>query len=52
MATIKDKTVNKELGEKRYPSVEVAELRIKQALLKYKVIIEKTKPIKEEKVRL
>jgi len=49
----KGKDVKKELRERRYPSLEVAEARIKQALLKYKVTVGKVTPTSEkEKVRL
>jgi hypothetical protein len=39
--------------DRHYPTVEVAEARIKQALLRYKITIERTTPTTEkEKVRL
>ena len=39
--------------ERNYPPIEVAEARIKQSLLRYKVAVEKTMPTAEkEKVRL
>jgi len=49
----KERDVKKEVREKRYPSLEVAEARIKQALLKYKVTVDRVTPTSEkEKVRL
>ena len=49
----KEKDVKEESKEKRYPSIEVAEARIKQALLKYKVTVDRVTPTSEkEKVRL
>ena len=49
----KDKAVGGESEERRYPPLDVAEARIKQALLKYKVTVDRVTPISEkEKVRL
>jgi len=49
----KEKDVKEESEEKRYPSIEVAEARIKQALLRYKVTVDRVTPTSEkEKVRL
>ncbi len=49
----KDEAAKEELRERHYPSVEIAEARIKQALLRYKVAVERTTPMdEEEKVRL
>lgn len=49
----KDKDVEEELRERRYPSIEVAEARIKQAILRYRVTVERTTPTTEKKkVRL
>ena len=49
----KEKDVQEESEEKRYPSIEVAEARIKQALLKYKVTVDRVVPTSEKKkVRL
>ena len=51
MATNEDKKV--ELKDKRYPSPEIAEARIKQALLRYRIAVERNAPATEkEKVRL
>lgn len=48
-----EKDVEEEAVEKRYPSIQVAEARIKQALLKYKVTVDRVVPTSEkEKVRL
>lgn len=42
-----------ESKERRYPSVDIAEARIKQALLKYRVMVDRITPSGEkEKVRL
>jgi len=49
----KDEEIKKELRENRYPSIEVAEARIKQALLRYRVMVERVTPTSEkEKVCL
>ena len=49
----KDKDVKGELKGKHYPSVEVAEARIKQALLRHRAMVERVTPASEkEKVRL
>lgn len=40
-------------SDRRYPPIEVAEARIKQALLRYRVTVERVAPTSEkEKVRL
>ena len=50
---IKDTNIQKELSNKRYPPLEVAEARIKQALLRYRVTVERVTPTSEkEEVRL
>lgn len=49
----KNKDRERELGEKRYPPIEVAEARIKQALLKHKAMVARVTPTSEkEKVCL
>lgn len=49
----KDKDTQKESREGRYPSPEVAEARIKQALLRYRVVVDRVAAMQEEKkVRL
>ena len=48
-----DRDVKGDSVEKRYPSLEVAEARIKQALLRYRVTVERSTPTTEtQKVRL
>ena len=50
-----DRDTEKEAGDKQYPSLDVAEAKIKQALLKYQVRIQRVTPREEdteEKVRL
>ena len=42
-----------ESDERRYPSVEIAKARVKQSLLKYKVMVDRfTVSSEKEKVRL
>ena len=49
----KDEDIKRELSENRYPPVEVAEARIKHALLRYRVMVERVTPTSEkEKVCL
>ena len=49
----KDKDIKKELRESHYPPIEVAEARIKQALLRHRVTVERVTPTSEkEKVCL
>lgn len=38
--------------ERGYPTVEIAEARIKQSLLRYKITVEKAMSTEKEKVRL
>jgi len=45
--------IRDEPRERRYPSVAVAEARIKQALLRYKAMVDRVAPSREKgKVRL
>lgn len=49
----KDKDIKKELRENRYPPIEVAEARIKQALLRHRAMVARVTPTSEKgKVRL
>jgi len=49
----KNKDIERESGQKYYPPIEVAEARIKQALLKHKAMVARVAPTNEkEKVRL
>jgi len=49
----KNKDIERESREKHYPPIEVAEARIKQALLRYRVTVERVTPTSEkEKVCL
>ena len=51
--TNNNKDVQKELSSSYYPPIDVAEARIKQALLRHKVRVERITPTQEKgKVRL
>ena len=46
----KDSSIIKEPSDRRFPSVEVANARIKLALLKYKITLERVAPSKGKEV--
>lgn len=49
----KDKDIKEELRENRYPPIEVAEARIKLALLRHRAMVARVTPTSEKrKVRL